>query len=47
LEWETDRRLGKRACRREETREECDPKTAYPADNAEAGRYSFNPVGEK
>ena len=45
LEWEVDRLLGKGNSRREETREECDPKTAYPADNAEAGRNSFSPVG--
>jgi hypothetical protein len=47
LEWEVDRLLGKGNGRREETREECDPKTAYPADNAEAGRDSLNPVGGK
>ena len=47
LEWEVDRLLGKGNSRREETREECDPKTAYPADNAEAGRNSFSPVGGK
>ena len=47
LEREVDRLLGKGNGRREDTREECDPKTAYPAANAEAGCDSFGPGGGK